>query len=340
MTKREIIINTINHKSTGVVPYQLDLTNDVRERLIRETEDVNFERNAGSYMVMERNESFTVVSPNNAEHITVFVWRKDQEGDFGTVDVYQLTEASFGDYTFPAPDEALIREKCERLVSTENTDLFKCYIIGFSLFERAWSLRGMENILTDFILEPEFANELLDRIVEYNLAVMDIVMEYPVDCIYFGDDWGQQKGLIMGPNHWREFIKPRLARMYNHAKERELFVFQHSCGDIEEVFGDLIEIGLDVYNTFQPEIYNIRKIKREFGDKLTFYGGISTQHVLPHGTADDVRAAVRETVEIMSVNGGYIIAPTHSIPNDVPTENIMAFLEVARNYLELFPDVL
>jgi uroporphyrinogen decarboxylase len=330
MNKRQIVIDTINHKRREVIPFQMDLSHDLKNRLINEFKDSDFERKLGNYMVMERNESFVKVDEHRERDMFGVVWCKDQEGDFGTVDEYLLKEPVLEGYDFPKPAEELIREKCERLVSQSNKDLFKLYIIGFSLFERAWSLRGMENTLTDFILEPEFIEELLDRIVEYNMAVMDIVMEYPIDAIFFGDDWGQQKGLIMGPVFWRQFIKPRLAKMYRHAKEKGFYICQHSCGDIFEVFPDLIEIGLDIYNTFQPEIYDVESIKKEFGNQLAFYGGISTQHVLPHGTPEQVKAEVKRMMKIMGENGGYIVAPTHAATNDISTENILAFLDVVQ----------
>lgn len=119
--------------------------------------------------------------------------------------------------------------------------------------------------------------------------------------------------------------------MYAAAKSEGKFVTQHSCGDIEELFPDLIEIGLDAYNTFQPEIYDVEKVKSVYGDKLAFWGGISTQHVLAHGTPEDVIAETKKMLKIMGKNGGYIAAPTHSVPRDVPAENILAFIETVKN---------
>jgi uroporphyrinogen decarboxylase len=189
----------------------------------------------------------------------------------------------------------------------------------------------MEDALVYMLTEPEFVHELLDKIVEHNLKVIDIMNEYPFDAIYFGDDWGQQKGMIMGAPLWREFIKPRMAKMYARAKKGGKFVIQHSCGDITDILPDLIEIGLDCYQTVQPEIYELRKLKSEYGGRLAFWGGISTQVALPVLTPDEVRAKVKETAEIMRVGGGYILAPTHAIPQDVPPENVIAMLDAFRN---------
>jgi len=199
------------------------------------------------------------------------------------------------------------------------------------MFERAWSLCGMENVLMNMIDEPDFTNDLLDTICEYNLKIIDIANEYPFDGFYFGDDWGQQKGLIMGPVFWREYIKPRMKRMYERAKKNGKYIIQHSCGDIHELFPDLIDIGLDCYQTFQPEIYDIEKIKNNYGNDLTFWGGISTQRLLPYATTEEVKRETIRIMRIMGKNGGYIAAPTHAVPSDVPPENILAMLEVFMN---------
>jgi uroporphyrinogen decarboxylase len=128
-----------------------------------------------------------------------------------------------------------------------------------------------------------------------------------------------------------EGIHPsQLKQLYGYVKGKGMYVAQHSCGDIREVFGDLVDIGMDIYNTFQPEIYDVKGMKREYGRDVTFYGGISTQRLLPFGSPEDVRRETLEMMETVGRDGGYIAAPTHSIPNDVPTENILAFLDAVR----------
>lgn len=205
------------------------------------------------------------------------------------------------------------------------------YIIGFSLYERLWTLHGTFETLVDFIEEPEFIREVLDKIVEYNCKVVDIVAQYPIDCIFFGDDWGQQIGLQMGLPIWKEFLKPQLKKMYDHVKSYGMYVAQHACGDCREVFPDLVELGLDIYNTFQPEVYDIVDFKKRFGDHITFFGGISTQCILPFKTPEEVKAEMHRVMDILGENGGYILAPTHAMPCDIPPENVVAFMEVAKN---------
>jgi len=329
MTKRDIVIRTIEHKDSGVIPYFLDLTEEKRRDMIAYTGDELFFEHSDSYLAQERNESFVDLGNGMFKDMFGVTWDKGaQEGDFGIVKINPIGD-EIGDYVFPEPDEKLIREKCERLVAQK--DKFTMYIIGFSLYERLWTLHGTFNTLVDFIEEPEYMHSLLDKIVEYNCKVVDIVAEYPIDCIFYGDDWGQQQGLQMGYPIWKEFIKPQLKKMYDHAKKYNMYVAQHSCGDCREVFPDLVELGLDIYNTFQPEVYDIVDFKKRFGDKITFFGGISTQCILPFKTAEEVKAEMHRVMDILGKDGGYILAPTHAMPNDIPPENVLAFMEVARN---------
>ena len=330
MTKRDAVLKALRHEDVRPVPYFLEMTDEVAQRMRAYTGDPDFFEHSGSYLAQERNESFVDLQDGMFRDQFGVVWDKGrQEGDFGIVHAVTLTEPSLDGYAFPEPDEALIREKCARLAAKR--DLFTMYIIGFSLFERAWTLRGMENLLCDMVEEPEFVDELLDRIVEYNLKVVDIACEYPIDCIFFGDDWGMQKGLIMGYEHWKRFIAPRISRQYAYVKAKGKYVAQHSCGDCRQVFPDLEAFGLDIYNTFQPEVYDIEYFKKRFGGKITFYGGISTQTILPFGTPAEVEAEMRRIIAILSGDGGYIIAPTHAMPGDIPPENVMAFLKVCRH---------
>jgi len=199
------------------------------------------------------------------------------------------------------------------------------------MFERSWSLMGMENVLMSMLTCPEALEQLYDDICNHFLELVHIALEYDIDGIYFGDDWGQQKGLIMGPDHWRRFIKPRMARLYEPVKQKGKYVMQHSCGDCSEIFPDLIEIGLDCYQTFQPEVYDIHEMKTLYGEKLTFWGGVSTQQALPTMTPAEVKQEVVRIITALRTNGGLIIAPTHAIPFDVPPENILAMADAFLN---------
>ena len=154
-----------------------------------------------------------------------------------------------------------------------------------------------------------------------------LAARFPIDAIMFGDDWGQQKGMIMGAPIWRQFIKPYFARLFEEVKSSGKAVILHSCGDISEIISDLVDMGLDIYNTFQPEIYDMEEFKRNYGKHIIVYGGVSTQEVLAIGKPDDVQKAARKAMDILGSDGRYIAAPTHQIPVGTPLENILALVE-------------
>jgi uroporphyrinogen decarboxylase len=155
-----------------------------------------------------------------------------------------------------------------------------------------------------------------------------------VDCVHFGDDWGAQKGLLIGLDMWREFIKPRFKQTCEAAKRAGLFISHHSCGKVESLFPDLVECGVDVFDPFQPEVMDILQLRQHYRNQLAFWGGLSVQQTLPHGTPEDVRRESRRLLQELGPGGGYIISPSHSITGDVPVENILAFLDVVQHQSE------
>ncbi|MCL2834198.1 MAG: uroporphyrinogen decarboxylase [Treponema sp.] len=334
MNRREIVIDALNHKSTRPIPYAVDLTHQARERLIAYMGNASVADNLGSFMRgVSGSGDFEDVpgKPGYVKDIFGVVWnRNGADKDIGVIDGFVIKDPENITYQFPIADIAEFRRRLQKLVASD-TDEFKFANFGFSMFERAWTLMGMENVLTYMITCPESLEAFFDKICEFWIPLVDIALEYNIDGVMFGDDWGQQHGTIMGPEYWRRFIKPRMARLYQKVKAKGKYVLQHSCGDCRELFPDLIEIGLDCYQTFQPEIYDIKKIKETYGKDLSFWGAISTQQCLPKMDAKQVQQEIVRIARILSVNGGYILAPTHSIPGDVKPENILAMLEVFQN---------
>jgi len=330
MTRRERVIAAIRHQETDSTPYTVDLTGQARDRLLDYVGDPGYIDRIGTHVISAGYRQAEEIRPGYFRDRFGVVWnRTGVDKDIGVIDSLLIPEPTLENWELPVLEEEAWRTQIEHALATSD-GRYVMASVGFALFERAWSLRGMENVLVDMVAEPGFVDEFLDALCEFNLRVIDIALEYPIDGIHFGDDWGQQKGLIMGPGHWRRFIKPRIARMYERAKRGGKFVSQHSCGDILELFPDLIDIGLDVYQTFQPEIYDIAAVKREFGRDLTFWGGISTQRALPFLSPEQIRRLTRDTVATMRPGGGYIVAPTHAIPGDVPPENIVAMVEAMK----------
>ena len=206
--------------------------------------------------------------------------------------------------------------------------------VGGTIFETAWQLRGLENLLVDFHQNQEFAYQLLDHLTEMACLNAARIAAAGADSLQTADDVGTQRGLMMNPQMWRQWLKPRLARVIAAARQvkPEIHVFYHSDGDIGEIVEDLIETGVDVLNPVQPECMDPAQMKRRYGDRLAFWGTVGTQTTFPFATPQQMRQVVRERIETVGAGGGLLIAPTHVLEPDVPWENVVAFVEAVHEY--------
>jgi uroporphyrinogen decarboxylase len=258
------------------------------------------------------------------------VWDRSMDKDIGMPVSYPIRcHEDLDRLEFPDPLDRRFFEDIERRID-RFPDRFRMFDLGFSLFERAWTLRSMEDLLMDMIEEPDFVHALFTRIADYNIAQVREALKHDIDAIYFGDDWGQQHGLIMGYGKWKEFILPQIRRMYAVTREAGKFQFIHSCGDVDELFDDLVQSGVNCFNPFQPEVMDVQALLPAYRGRLSFWGGVSTQRTMPYGSPDDVREEARRMIEL-GRPGGYILSPSHALESDVPMPNILALLEVAQS---------
>lgn len=186
------------------------------------------------------------------------------------------------------------------------------------LFERACLLLGMEEALMAFVSSPDDMEQLLSVLADYKIALIRrFDEEVKPDLIWYGDDWGTQGGLFLAPAIWRRIIKPHTRRIYECMRQRRILINQHSCGKIEDIVPDLVEMGVDIWNPCQP-CNDLAGLKRRFRGRITFCGGIDSQFVLDRaGVAPgDVRAEVRRRITDLAEGGGYIAAPSHDVPHD------------------------
>ena len=200
-------------------------------------------------------------------------------------------------------------------------DREECLVSGFvemGLFERSYLLLGMDEALMASVTEPDLMAELVKVIADYKIELIERFDDVAdLDLVWYGDDWGTQDRLFMRPEVWRKVIKPDTARIYDCMKRRGILVNQHSCGRIEAIVGDMVAMGADIWNPCQP-CNDLAALKRQYGGQIAFCGGIDSQFVLnrPGATPEEVRAEVRRRIDEMAAGGGYIAAPSHSVPYD------------------------
>jgi len=309
MTSRELVKAAIEHRQTQHVPYVVDLTPEA-EALIH---DHTGRQDAVAWL------------DNDVADICVPWWEWHELGtDWSGMDVPTSPACVIGTGSY---DNLADRIKARR----DTSDKYFLVRLYGSHFEKAYFARGFENFLADMAGEVDFARKLLGKIVDKNMVMLENFLHLPeIDGVLLGSDWGSQRGPLVAPDVWDEMIRPGEQAEYDliHSYGKDVWV--HSCGNIEPLIGRLVEMGLDVLNPIQPEAMDIRQLKEAWGDKLTFWGGLSTQDTLPFGTPDDVRSEARRVRDLMSDGGGYIFSPSQSIQGDVPVENILAVLEVAR----------
>lgn len=334
MNNRQCVLAALNHKQPDKVPYDIRFTQKAHAKMAQYYGDPDFVSKLGNCFTWIRpyqeHERFVEVKSNIFKDEFGVLWDRRIDKDIGVVCNRLVSPDNVRVFRFPDATGSARYNIIDETVTTTEDGVF-LVSLGFSLFERAWTLAGMENVLMAMAADKDFVNTLLDRILQFNLTIIENACSRDIDIFRFGDDWGCQRGLLMGPALWREFIKPRFKQMCQRVKSKGKFVMLHCCGKVDEIFPDLIECGLDIFNPFQPEVMDVFEMKARYGGKMSFYGGISIQRTLPFGTPAQVRDEVKKLIDIIGENGGYIASPSHDIPADAKPENIAAMIEVLQN---------
>ena len=242
------------------------------------------------------------------------------------------------DYAWPDPaafDFASLPDK----IAAANVRSEKWVGVGESaIFERAWGLVGLEEFLALMLTEPKLAYRIMEKIndvyIEQTLNTLR-ACNGRADMVYIADDVGSQQGMLIGPGLWRDLIKP-LQKKFNDAIRAQYpaTVFHyHCCGSILPIIDDLIEIGVDILNPIQPKAagMNADDLAARWGDSISFLGGLDTQDLLPHGSAEEVYDECLRLIETLGKGGGYILAPAHAVQVDVPVENVQAIVRAAED---------
>jgi uroporphyrinogen decarboxylase len=255
-------------------------------------------------------------------------WSTEAEGYWPTHAPLAATTDLSG-FDWPDPDAPDLLAEAERALAADRGARFAIPNLGFALFERAWSLRGFDQLLMDMLTETAWVEELLERITLIQVQVARRFVALGVDGGYVGDDYGAQDAMLFSPRLWRELIKPRLARLFAVFRDADLPVILHSDGNIRAILPDLVDIGLTCLNPVQPEVLDHEWLQREFGEHLSFYGGLSTQEVLPRRDPEGVREAARACVAALAPRRtGLVLGPSHRMQSDIPAISVEAMLEV------------
>jgi uroporphyrinogen decarboxylase len=231
-------------------------------------------------------------------------------------------------YPFPDPDDPALMAGL--LSGIDPDQIVLAGELPLLLFERAHALAGMEDLMVAMAEIPEAVQTLLRRIADFDIRIIKRYIELGVEAVRCQDDYGGQASLLVSPRMWRKLIKPELARIYKVAKEAGLIVFHHSCGNVMEIVPDLIEIGVDVLDSLQPNTNDRAKLKELYGDRLSFMGGMDTHYVLSQGTAEEIEEEVKRCLRYLGGGGGYIIGPDNLIP--IPERCYRAYLEAGERY--------
>jgi len=311
MTSRERVLAAVNHQPVDRPPHIIDFTGDAQAKL---------QEHLGDQPVAD-------FIANDVRDIAVPWWQwYELAADWRGPALPTSRARVIGTNTYEGLADNLKAWRAE----DERYFLVRLYGIHF---EKAYSARGFENFMADLGGSKDWARDLLRRIITKNLVMLENFLALPeVDGVLLGSDWGSQCGLLMSPETWNDLIRPGQQAMFDLVKSYGKHVWVHSCGNVERLIPTLIEMGLQVLNPVQPECMDIAHLKAAYGDRLAFWGGISTQQTLPYGTADHVRAEARHVRDTLGPEG-YVFSPAQSIQADVPIENVLALLEVANEVL-------
>lgn len=275
-------------------------------------------------------------------------WKKPKKNGL----YYDLSSSPFSDmktpeevkkYEFPDPRDPNrflgVEEKVQSL-KEDSSAAIALAGISAGFLEMAYWLRGYEQFFEDFISNQAMAEAILDKTVNNKIEFWQEALNRfgdKVDIVVEADDFASQRGMIISPETYRKFIKPRQKRLFQAIKDvdEDVYIFFHSCGAVYEIIPDLIEAGVDALNPVQISAKNMDayKLKEEFGDEITFWGGgVNTQEILNKKSPKEVKENVKRRIDTLAPGGGFVFAAVHNIQADVPPENIMAMWETWKEY--------
>jgi uroporphyrinogen decarboxylase len=249
-------------------------------------------------------------------------------------------------YPFPDPyDPGRIEGLREQVIQArKETDKAILAKLSSSIWEQSWWLRGMQQWMCDLIDDPGLVCALMDRVCDVAVGMMDAGLSAVGDLVDIvrlsGEDLGTQDRPMISPGMYRQLVRPRFERLWSFARNKLRQVnpaaklMLHSCGNVRPFIQDWIDLGLDILDPIQPRARGMEPeaLKRDFGDRLVFHGGVDIQYTLPFGSPEEVAQEVRRYIQALAPGGGYLVAPAHNVQSDVPPENLVAIRDAIEEY--------
>lgn len=304
MTPRERVLTALDHREPDRVPFNLRLSPELAERFGRESGGADYAAHFGHDVRYVR-----LATPPKPEELPRSEWR-------------------------PHASEEVISACAAEARRLRDAGLAACSAYACGVYEEAKLWLGDEAALTMPYEDPGRLSNTLERITEIKMSVYGAYARAGVDIVWMGDDLGAQQSLIMSPEHYREFYRPRHRRIVDHLRaiNPDVKIAFHACGHVTELVPDLVELGVDVLEAVQAECMDMAALKREFGGEICFWGAVGNQSVLARLEPGGVVDSVRRTLSVAAPGGGYIAAPCHTVTADIPWENVLAFHEAVRRY--------
>lgn len=238
------------------------------------------------------------------------------------------------DYPYPTVPEGELLNITRKVKDLWSEDLASFAFMQMTVWEASWYLRSMEELMVDMMMQDEKATALLDRITQFAISKATTYAKAGVEILSLGDDIGTQDSILIDVGLWETWLKPRIAKVIDSARQinPDILIFYHSCGYILPFIDQLIEIGVDILNPVQPECMSFDEVHSQYGDRLSFWGTLGTQELLPFGTIEEVKQTTKSRLQKCGDAGGLVIGPTHMVEPEVPWENLTAIIEGIKNF--------
>ena len=339
MNSRERVYKLFNGEKTDRIPRFIWLHDECKRRI---SEKYNVSKDEVDLFIgndvlqtwLSINAQMERPAAQGEEFVDEFgiTWKRD--GYYNMVIKNPLAEMDAGEiraYHMPDPYNEERYRVFEELKTKYQSEYFIGADISGTIFEPAYHMRGMENLLIDMALESEEADILFDKLTDFSIKVAQEAVRRGADWIWLGDDQGTQISMICGPELWRKYFKPRMIKVINAIRElkNDMIIAYHSCGSIEPIIPDLVEIGIDLLNPIQESATDMNhEIIRQRFPKLVMGCGLDTQQFMPNASVEEIKNAVKDKIKLLNKNGYYMYMASHTIQPDVSTEKIIAMLEV------------